>query len=103
MVSKLIIQSAELTSRQYEKRVNLIEDLYDFHPEYFQALTPAQRGALSVYYFAERDVNVESVHQYRREVLSNNPELAVDTDDAFRALLLTARIHHDDGEQPAAD
>jgi hypothetical protein len=70
----------------YEQRVNALESLYAFHPDYVVRVSPEQREILSRFYFFGRPVDVESVQDYRAELVQNDPGIEQWADEAWRAL-----------------
>lgn len=78
--------------KQYEDTVTFLEGFLEFHPGYLDELTAAEREALSLYYFAGRDVDVESVAQYRDQVLATNPDLQAQALGALAKLKTIAGI-----------
>jgi len=63
------------TGDSYTEVINLLEDFYSFHPEYFKKLSSEDMNYLSVYYFAGRKVDVDDVESYRNRVLKREPDL----------------------------
>lgn len=77
---------------EYVRRVNLVEDLVSFHPEYLDRLPTAQRTVLSRYYFAGRKVDVESVTAYRHRLLDDEPAIAHAAERAWEAFAKVAKL-----------
>ena len=71
--------------QNYNEEVNLVDSLYEFHPEYFDALTSAERLALHNYYLYDSDTP-EDIFKYRNEIIAGSPAIAVRARKALASL-----------------
>jgi len=81
-------------NKKYADQMGLAGVLYGCEPEGFQDdVTPEEMSAMSVYYFAGRDVDVDNMFDYKARIKADSPELVM---LAERALRKVAHIYHVD-------
>jgi len=80
----------EKARSQYWDEISFLEDLWEFHPEVFDALTPRNRHVLRTYYAL--DVDVPDVYVYKRRLDRQAPELAREATNAINALRHRGRL-----------
>lgn len=57
----------------YNEEVNFLQGFFEVHPEYLRDFTESEIGVLSTYYFVDREVDVDNVFEYRRELVKRLP------------------------------
>lgn len=79
-------------NQAYNDKVNLVQDLYSFHPEYFAKLSEQDQELLSGFYFADREVDVENIFEYREVQIEKKPTIESAAEKAYSRLLEVAEI-----------
>jgi hypothetical protein len=74
---------ADAARRRYWDQISLIEDLREFHPDVFNALSTSEQAALLEYYALDREV--PDVFAYKLALDVRSPQLAVRAAAARRA------------------
>jgi hypothetical protein len=88
-----------ISNEEYVRRINLIEDLVSFHPEYLAQLDQQSQQILSGYYFADRDIDIDSVADYRRQLLQERPGLDVEAEAAWAQFCKVAGLDVPNGSK----
>ena len=70
---------------EYVKRVNLMEDLTSFHPDYLDRLEVGDRELLRKHCFAGRDIDVSSAREHRLTEIRLNVGEVIQADLAWKA------------------
>lgn len=65
---------------------NDIEDLLEFHPELLDRLSKDDREALRSFFFAGRDIDVESVADYQSKLEQSQPGISAQARAAYLRL-----------------
>lgn len=74
-----------VAERQYNAEALLVDDLWAFHPDFFDSLSPDARRDLLTYYAQSSDP--EDVFGFRRTLLERDPELARRAQAALRVVV----------------
>lgn len=77
--------------QKYNEEVNLLDGLYEFHPEFFAQLTPNELKVLKTYYLIGCEIP-ENVFEYRNDLIVHNPAIEDEAQAAFSALKRIAQI-----------
>lgn len=78
-------------NKRYNDESNFLDGFYEFHPEFFDSLTPEEREAIETYYLTGKEVP-GNVFEYRRELIQRRPEIENEAHQAFNKLLKLAGI-----------
>lgn len=79
-------------NRSYNDKVNLMQDFYSFHPEYFAKLSKEDQELLSRFYFADRKVDVDDIFVYRKGQIEQDRDIEKRAEGAYFRLLATADV-----------
>ncbi len=66
---------------------NHIEDLLEFHPEFLTKLSGEYQEVLRQFFFAGRDIDVESVADYQRDLEQRQPGITARARAAYWRLV----------------
>jgi hypothetical protein len=78
----------------YSNESDLLESLYEFHPEFFDELSPEEFSTLQTYYlFATATSDYpKNVFEYRQRLLKENPSLENRAQEVYKKLLRIAKV-----------
>lgn len=76
-----------IEEQAYSNIVTFLEGLLDFHPEYFQTGSTRDKDALAQYYFWGRDIDVEDIYLYRKQLLNNDNNIKTKAESALDKFL----------------
>lgn len=62
-------ESKSTRDKVYSSIVTMLEGMYDFHPDCLDGLPTKDRAVLSKYFFAGRPVDVDSIFEYRDQLI----------------------------------
>lgn len=84
---------ADLNSeeKRYNDESNLLDSLYEFHPDFFNELDSNERKVMGEYYLVGKDMP-ENVFEYRKAILSQDPNLKEKGEQTFEHLMDIAGI-----------
>lgn len=68
-------ESKSVRDKMYSSIVTMLEGMYDFHPDCLDGLSTKDRAALSKYFFAGRSIDVDSIFEYRDQLIANEPDI----------------------------
>ncbi len=71
---------------KYTQITNDIEDLLEFHPELLDQLSKDDREVLSSFFFAGRDIDVESVADHQSKLEQSQPGISAQARAAYHRL-----------------
>jgi len=79
---------------RYNGQSNLLDGLYEFHPEYFNELQPEEFRLLQTYYLfaASEDEIPDNIFEYRIKLLRKDPSLQPKAKNIYDKLLKRAGI-----------
>lgn len=69
--------------QSYSNIVTMIEGLLEFHPEYYDLATNADKEVMGLYYFFGRSIDVEDIQAYRVASVIENPHLQLSAQSAL--------------------
>jgi hypothetical protein len=71
----------------YSRQLGLIGTLYECSPSGFSdTITVGERSALSVYYFTDREIDVDDIFAYGARIRTEDPVLAARAESALRKM-----------------
>lgn len=80
-----------IEEKRYNTESNLLDSLYEFHLDFFDNLTDADRKVIETYYLTGKELP-ENVFIYRSRLLTQYPDIAQEAEAVFRKLLSIAGI-----------
>lgn len=89
-----------IEEKRYNTESTLLDSLYEFHPNFFDNLTDADRKVIKTYYLTGKELP-ENVFIYRSHLLMQYPDIAQEAETVFRKLLNIASMKdfaYDDNE-----
>jgi hypothetical protein len=78
--------SSSLSDKEYNKQLDVIESLYEFHPEFFDELSPELQAAAQAYYLLGKETP-DNVFEYRLSLLRRDPTLESKAKEAYSSIL----------------
>ncbi len=66
---------------------NHIEDLLEFHPDFLAKLSSEDREVLSKFFFAGRDIDIENVAEYQKDLEKSQPGITTQALAAYKRLV----------------
>lgn len=83
--------------QKYAQQEGLAGVLYDCEPRGFAGtVTDEEMNALSKYYFAGREIDVENMFEYRKEIERTNPKTVALAKAALRKVAIAYRVDSDE-------
>jgi len=86
--------NSSLENKRYNDETLLLDDLYEFHPEYFKSLSGQELQALKTYYLTGQKVP-GNVFEYRAQLVQNRPTAQAEANAVFSKICQLARIYSD--------
>ncbi len=76
-------------NKEYNEQLDVIESFYEFHPEFFDSLTPELCAAAEEYYLLGKETP-ENVFVYRIELLARDRAIEAKAKEAYGQILRIA-------------
>jgi hypothetical protein len=73
-------------NKEYNEQLDVIESLYEFHPEFFDGLTPELLKAANEYYLLSQQTP-KNVFEYRLALLQRDPTIGAKAKNAYEQVL----------------
>ena len=78
-------------NQRYNREFDVLDGLREFHPEYFEQLSPEDLTVLNIYYPLDQEIP-KNVFAYRKDLINKQPDIESSAHAAFARLLSIADI-----------
>ena len=73
-------------NKEYNEQLDVIESFYEFHPEFFDDLSPKLRAAVEEYYLLGKETP-DNVFEYRLALVQRDPAIEAKAKEAYEQVL----------------